>query len=100
MFTGSKVKDNLTRLESYHTSMAIALSKTKKGKNWNKNYLMMDWDHQSNKKVDWLFGACLIIRKSAIDEIGLLDERYFLYMEDLDWCRRFWNKKCAVCCNR
>ena len=72
------------------------LSNTKKGKMWNENYLMMDWDHKENNKVDWLFGACLIIRKSAIDDIGLLDERYFLYMEDLDWCRRFWEKNWEV----
>ncbi len=72
------------------------LSRTKKGKKWNEHYLMMDWDHMSNAKVDWLFGACLMVRKSAIDEVGLLDERYFLYMEDLDWCRRFWEKKWEV----
>lgn len=68
------------------------LSKSKKGKKWNDYYLMMDWNHQENRKVDWLFGACLMVRKSAIDDVGLLDERYFLYMEDLDWCRRFWEK--------
>ena len=65
------------------------LGKTKAGLKWTDNYFMTDWDHQENKEVDWLFGACLMIRKKAISEVGLLDERYFLYMEDLDWCRRF-----------
>ena len=72
------------------------LSDTKKGRQWNSNYLMMDWDHRQNRQVDWLFGACLMVRQEAIDQVGLLDEGYFLYMEDLDWCRRFWEKNWQV----
>ena len=72
------------------------LSQTKRGQNWTSYYLMKDWDHQSNRKVDWLYGACLLVRQSAIKIIGLLYERYFMYMEDLDWCRRFWQKNWEV----
>ncbi len=39
--------------------------------------------------VDWVSGACMMVRRSATAEVGLLDERYFMYMEDEDWCRRF-----------
>jgi len=53
-------------------------------------YLMKDFDHRSNKEVDWLFGACLLIRKSVLEKIGTLDERFFMYFEDLDLCRRAW----------
>ena len=72
------------------------LSNTKKGARWNRHYLMMDCDHQTNAQVDWLFGACLMARAEAIAQVGLLDEGYFLYMEDLDWCRRFWEKNWQV----
>lgn len=72
------------------------LTKTGKGKKWVDDYLMKDWNHRSNKKVDWLYGACLMVRRKAKEEVGLLDERYFMYMEDLDWCRRFWQKDWAV----
>jgi len=53
-------------------------------------YLMTEWDHNDSRTVDWLQGSCVIVRKKAIEEIGLMDERYFMYMEDADWCRRFW----------
>ncbi|OGW47990.1 MAG: hypothetical protein A2078_08995, partial [Nitrospirae bacterium GWC2_57_9] len=39
-------------------------------------------------RIDWPSGACLMARRSMIEEIGLLDERYFLYMEETDWCCR------------
>jgi len=40
--------------------------------------------------VDAVNGAFMLCRAEAIREVGLLDEGYWLYMEDLDWCRRFW----------
>ena len=41
-------------------------------------------------EVDAVNGAFMLCRADAIREVGLLDEGYWLYMEDLDWCRRFW----------
>jgi GT2 family glycosyltransferase len=38
--------------------------------------------------VDWVDGACFLIRKEAISQIGPLDEQFFLYAEELDWCYR------------
>jgi N-acetylglucosaminyl-diphospho-decaprenol L-rhamnosyltransferase len=40
--------------------------------------------------VDAVNGAFMLVRAAAVREVGLLDEGYWLYMEDLDWCRRFW----------
>jgi GT2 family glycosyltransferase len=41
-------------------------------------------------RVDAVNGAFMLCRAAAVRDVGLLDEGYWLYMEDLDWCRRFW----------
>ncbi|MDO8512182.1 MAG: glycosyltransferase family 2 protein [bacterium] len=53
---------------------------------------MRDVDFTKNQKVDWVLGACMCIRRSAVEKVGPMDERFFLYFEDMDWCRRFWEQ--------
>ncbi|MDI6807394.1 MAG: glycosyltransferase [Candidatus Eisenbacteria bacterium] len=57
-----------------------------------RQHLMMDWDHSGTRAVDWLMGACLLVRREAIGDVGPVDERFFLYFEDVDWCYRM-NKR-------
>ncbi len=40
--------------------------------------------------VDWLMGSAMMVRNEAIKKAGPMDERFFMYFEDVDWCRRFW----------
>jgi len=53
------------------------------------HYLMQDFDHQTTKEVDWILGACIMVRKSAIDRVGPMDESLFLYFGDVAWCQKF-----------
>ena len=41
-------------------------------------------------EVEVLSGCFWIVRRAALDEVGLLDETFFMYSEDIDWCKRFW----------
>jgi len=45
-------------------------------------------DQTHPSPVDWVSGACMVIRRAALGEIGPLDERFFMYFEDADLCRR------------
>ncbi len=53
-----------------------------------KSYLMSDWSHEEISNVDWLSGAALVVRREMVNKIGMLDERFFMYCEDIDWCKR------------
>ncbi|OGB88340.1 hypothetical protein A3J44_03955 [candidate division WOR-1 bacterium RIFCSPHIGHO2_02_FULL_45_12] len=51
--------------------------------------LLSDWNYNSVREIDWASGAALIVRRSVIDQVGLLDDKnFFIYWEDTDWCKR------------
>lgn len=66
-------------------------SGSKKGKRF-RAYKMLDWNHDDERQVDQPEGACLAIRRSVIDEVGLLDEGFFMLFEEVDWCYRIKQK--------
>jgi len=47
------------------------------------------FDHRSIREADWVSGACLLVRRAATEEVGLFDERFFMFGEETDWCYRF-----------
>jgi GT2 family glycosyltransferase len=61
-----------------------------------KSDFLMDWDHNSCREVDYVTGACMIVRREAIKEVGLFDKKFKLYFEDQDWCLRMHKKKWKV----
>ena len=56
------------------------------------NILTTRSDGKSPMEVHWVSGACMVVRRKAVDHVGLMDERFFLYWEDADWCRRMRRK--------
>lgn len=81
----------------WYTPMTVVyrrtwLGRTARGRKVVSDFLMKDFDHASARDVDWLMGSCLMVRGKALAQVGGMDERFFLYFEDVDWCRRFWEQ--------
>ena len=51
-------------------------------------YPMARWDTVTPRRVEVIKGACLLLRRAALDQVGLLDENYFMYTEEVDLCYR------------
>ncbi len=55
-----------------------------------RDYLMNDFDHARDIAVDWVSGCAMLIRRDLLQKIGGLDERFYMYCEDVDLCQRAW----------
>ncbi len=47
------------------------------------------WSRNDTREVDVVTGCYMLVRREAVDEVGLMDERFFMYAEETDWCYRF-----------
>lgn len=72
------------------------LGKTKWGKKILNKFTIKDWDRKSKREVGWVQGSAIMVRKKVLEKVGLLDERFFMYFEDADWCQRFWQNDYKV----
>ncbi|OGL61361.1 hypothetical protein A3H10_03970 [Candidatus Uhrbacteria bacterium RIFCSPLOWO2_12_FULL_46_10] len=66
------------------------------GKNELTRFLILEWDHKTERRVNWLMSSCIVVRRQAIEDVGNFDERFFVYLSDTDLCRRFWLKNWPV----
>lgn len=53
-----------------------------------RDHLMRGWNHETVRDVDWVLGAAFMLRRTAFSADGVMDERFFLYFEDVDLCVR------------
>ena len=70
----------------------IFLGKTRWGKKKLDYYFLKDKDLTKPLPVHWVLGAALMVRRAAIEDVGPMNEKFFLYFEDVDWAYRFWQK--------
>jgi len=57
---------------------------------WFTGYSLSYWAQDETRPVDILTGCFWLIRRETLARVGLLDESFFMYGEDMDWCKRFW----------
>jgi GT2 family glycosyltransferase len=75
-----------------HFCRALALDAIFPRSKWLGGFLMHYWQQDTLQSVDMLTGCFWLARRQALAQVGLLDERFFMYGEDMDWCKRFWLK--------
>jgi GT2 family glycosyltransferase len=75
---------DLFSLFAESSGLSAAFSKTR----FFGKYHMSNWAHNEERDVEQLMGACLMLRKSVVESLGLFDERYFMYFEEVDLCKR------------
>ena len=73
-------------------SRAVKLSTVFPKSRFFAGYNLTFLDENQTYEVDAINGAFMMAKREAVEEVGLLDEDYFMYMEDLDWCFRFKEK--------
>jgi GT2 family glycosyltransferase len=94
--------DNTVQYSCFRFDFSSIVIKPLKQINWDRKYkwvkkyterlLMVDFDHDKTRPVDWVLGAAMLVRKEVVDKIGWFDEQYFMYMEDCDWCHTMWEE--------
>lgn len=55
---------------------------------FSRAYTMAGWDRRTERDVEWVSGSSMLLRREALREVGLFDERFWLYVEDVDMCTR------------
>lgn len=92
--------DGSLQYSCYRFDLNAILIKPFKQIHWDRKYdwvrkhtdhlLMQDFDHNTTRPVDWVLGAAMVVRHEVCEDTGIFDQRYFMYLEDCDWCHRMW----------
>lgn len=67
---------------------SLYLDKLFPGNRWTGANYMSYWGHDTVREVDVIKGCCMLVRHEVLEQVGLMDERFFIYYEETDWCYR------------
>ncbi len=93
-----KIQRSCTRFPSLWKSLcsAFALDSLFPRIELFSSFALNHWSHDSLREVDVIKGCFWLINRRSLNAVGLLDERFFMYAEDIDWCKRFWEEGYSV----
>jgi N-acetylglucosaminyl-diphospho-decaprenol L-rhamnosyltransferase len=78
------------RLRSTY-ARALFLHRVMPGASWTDELVRDRPAYEAPRSCDWVSGACMLVRRDVLEALGGLDERFFLYCEDQDLCKRIWD---------
>lgn len=89
VFPDGRIQPSARSFPDIPTAVGHALfGLVRPGNRWTRRYRLTDWDHDSERDVDWLSGCCVAIRHKAFDQVEGFDPAYFMFVEDVDLCWR------------
>lgn len=96
--TDGSLQHSCWRFPRWYTPLMrrTPLGKTRWGKKELRRFLMEDFDHARTQPVDAIMGSAMFVRGITLTTVGLMTEEYFMYFEDIDWCRMFWGSHVPV----
>lgn len=97
-YPDGRIQETCCRFHKWYSPIAQRTSFLPKDfLDWHQSYfLMKDFDHNKRRMVDWVQGSAFMIDAKLFKELGGFDKRFFMYFEDVDLCRRCWQKKRPV----
>lgn len=90
LFPDGSVQPSCRRFPNYLSVIYEALGLTRlfrKSKTFNA-WKMGDFDHSSRREVDQPMSACVLLKREVLDQVGLMDEQFVMFFNDVDWCKR------------
>ena len=89
-YPNGKIQPSCRRFPNYWSvineaiGLTILFSKNKSLNGWK----MGDFDHTYRREVDQPMAACVLLKRKVLDEVGLMDEQFVMFFNDVDWCKR------------
>ena len=81
---------------TFEALMHAFLGPVAPGNTWTRAYTLADWDRTTEREVEWISGSAMLLRRRALHDVGVFDERYFMYVEDVDLCTRLRRSRWTV----
>lgn len=90
LYFDGRLQETCRRFPKWYSPIVqrTSLGKTAFGKRYADEFAMRDFDHETERSIDWAQGSALFIRADVWNRLGGFDHRYFMYFEDVDLCRR------------